>query len=72
MSVTKLENGMISDMFSFDSEYGQYIDAIVIPEQEYAVLTADEIYAMKQQQFDNWVLQMKNQTLINNQQPMTE
>jgi hypothetical protein len=39
--------------FSFDTQYGNFSDAIVLPDDH--TLTDDEIEAMKQQQLNNWL-----------------
>ena len=39
--------------FSFDTQYGMFSDAIVLPDDH--TLTDDEIEAMKQQQLNNWL-----------------
>ena len=43
---------MISIDFEFESEYGVYRDAIVLPDDH--THTDAEIDAMKQQRFENW------------------
>jgi hypothetical protein len=56
MAVNTLDNGWIQDVFQFSHEqYGAYCDAIVLPPEEYNALTADQLAAMKQARFDNWV-----------------
>jgi len=39
--------------FSFDTQYGKFADAIVLPDDH--TLTDVEIEAMKQQRLDNWI-----------------
>jgi len=39
--------------FSFDTQYGVFSDAIVLPDDH--MLTDDEIEAMKQQRLENWI-----------------
>ena len=39
--------------FSFDTQYGTFCDALVLPDNH--TLTDDEIEAMKQQQLNNWL-----------------
>ena len=39
--------------FSFDTQYGSFSDAIVLPDEH--TLTDDEIEAMKQQRLNNWI-----------------
>lgn len=44
---------MIKIDFEFDSPYGVFRDAIHLPDDH--GLTDDQIQAMKQQRFDNWL-----------------
>ena len=44
---------MVTIDFSFDSQYGTFADALVLPDDH--GLTQDEINAMQQQRFDNWI-----------------
>jgi len=39
--------------FTFDTSYGTFCDAIVLPDDH--TLTDDEIEAMKQQRLNNWI-----------------
>jgi hypothetical protein len=39
--------------FSFETQYGMFSDAIVLPDDH--ILTDDEIEAMKQQRLSNWI-----------------
>ena len=55
MAITTMDNGWVSDSFSFDSPYGVFGDSLCMPQEQYDALTADEIAAMKQARFDNWV-----------------
>jgi hypothetical protein len=55
MTVTTLENGLVSDAFSFETQYGQFSDALVMPADEYAALTAEDIDALKQARLDRWL-----------------
>ena len=41
-------------IFSFDTQYGKFCDALHLPEDH--TLTEAEIEAMKQQRLDNWLL----------------
>ena len=61
--MTTLENGYITDRFSFDHQFGTYSDAIVMLEAEYKALSANQIAAIKQQRFDNWVNIIQNPTV---------
>ena len=44
---------MVKIDFSFHSQYGTFADALVLEDDH--GLTQDEINAMQQQRFDNWV-----------------
>lgn len=44
---------MVKIDFEFDSPYGVFRDAIHLPDDH--GLTDDQIQAMKQQRFDNWL-----------------
>jgi hypothetical protein len=44
---------MVKIDFSFHSQYGTFSDALHLPDDH--GLTQDEINAMQQQRFDNWV-----------------
>ena len=54
MSITQLDNGMISDSFEITKDGLTLKDALVMPQEQYDALSAEEIQAMKQQRFDNW------------------
>ena len=53
-----LENGMIQHIFEF-SKSGNgdmtFRDALVMPQEAYDALTPEQITAMKQARFDNWL-----------------
>ncbi|KPK13930.1 MAG: hypothetical protein AMJ56_00310 [Anaerolineae bacterium SG8_19] len=55
MAVTILENGWISDAFVLGDGPLVYSDAIVLPPEQYNALSPDEIAALKQQRYDNWI-----------------
>lgn len=44
---------MIKIDFEFDSQYGVFRDALHLPEDH--GLSDDEVQALKQQRFDNWI-----------------
>lgn len=60
MAVTKIDDVLISDTFLFESKYGSYSDAIVMSEEEYNKLSEEDIAAIKQQRFDNWINHIEN------------
>lgn len=45
--------GMVKIDFEFDSQYGVFRDALHLPDGH--GMTDDQIQAMKQQRFDNWL-----------------
>ena len=55
MAVTLLENGWVSDTFTMGKDPLIYSDAIVMPKEDYDLLKEEEIQAMKQQRYDNWL-----------------
>jgi hypothetical protein len=55
MTVTTLENGQISDAFSFETAYGRFSDALVMTPDEYAALTTEDIDTLKQARLDRWL-----------------
>jgi len=54
MAVITLEDGLISDSFTM-GDAPMFSDALVMTADQYNALTADEIAAMKQQRYDNWL-----------------
>ena len=44
---------MVKIDFEFDSQYGVFRDALHLPEDH--GLSDDEVQALKQQRFDNWI-----------------
>lgn len=54
MAITILDDGSISDSFTMGDAL-TFSDALVMPADQYNALTADEIAAMKQRRYDNWV-----------------
>jgi hypothetical protein len=44
---------MVTISFSFDTAYGTFADALVLPDDH--TLTDAEIEAIKQQRLDNWI-----------------
>lgn len=55
-----IDNGIVTDRFSFDHQFGTYNDALVMSEAEYNALTSDEIEAIKTQRFNKWVDMIAN------------
>lgn len=55
MTVTILENGWISDSFILGESPLLYSDAIVLPPEEYDLLTEEEITMMKEERYQNWL-----------------
>lgn len=41
--------------FQFDTQYGQYCDALILTDEEQAALSDADIETMKQQRLTNWL-----------------
>lgn len=41
--------------FQFDTKYGQFCDALILTDEEFAALSESDIEAMKQQRLTNWI-----------------
>jgi hypothetical protein len=54
MAIKMLEDGRIADEFEIGEEPYVLKDALVMTPDAYALLTPDEIAAMKQARYDNW------------------
>jgi hypothetical protein len=54
MGIVYLEDGRMADEFKIGTEPYVLSDALVMRPEDYALLTADEISAMKQARYDNW------------------
>jgi hypothetical protein len=55
MAIVNLEDGRIADEFEIGQEPNVLRDALVMTSEEYNLLTPDEIAAMKQARYDNWL-----------------
>jgi hypothetical protein len=55
MAIVNLEDGRIADEFEIGQEPNVLRDALVMTPEEYNLLTPDEIAAMKQARYDNWL-----------------
>jgi hypothetical protein len=55
MGIVYLEDGRMADEFKIGTEPYVLSDALVMRPEEYALLTPDEIAAMKQSRYDNWI-----------------
>lgn len=55
MAIIYLEDGRISDQFQIGTDPYIYNDALVMMPEEYEKLAPDEIAAMKQARYDNWI-----------------
>lgn len=55
MAIQILEDGSISDSFEMGDGALRFKDAIVMRPKDYEALTADQIAAMKQTRYDNWL-----------------
>ena len=54
MGIVYLEDGRMADEFEIGTEPYVLSDALVMRPEDYALLTPDEIAAMKQARYDNW------------------
>jgi hypothetical protein len=54
MGIVYLEDGRLADEFEIGTEPYVLKDALVMRPEDYALLAADEIAAMKQARYDNW------------------
>jgi hypothetical protein len=54
MAIVQLDDGRIADQFQIGDEPYVLHDALVMQPDAYALLTPDEIQAMKQQRYDRW------------------
>ena len=55
MAIVQLEDGRIADEFEIGEEPHVLRDALVMTPDAYALLSADDIAAMKQARYDNWI-----------------
>jgi hypothetical protein len=55
MAIVQLEDGRIADEFEMGKEPYVLSDALVMAPADYDALTAEEIEAMKQARYDNWI-----------------
>jgi hypothetical protein len=55
MTIKYLEDGRIADEFDIGEEPYILRDALVMTQESYDALTAEEIQALKQQRYDNWI-----------------
>ena len=55
MAIVQLEDGRIADEFEIGEEPHVLKDALVMRPQDYEALTPEEIQAMKQRRYDNWI-----------------
>ena len=55
MAIVQLEDGRIADEFEMGEEPHVLKDALVMRPQDYEALTPEEIQAMKQRRYDNWI-----------------
>ena len=46
--------------FQFDTQYGQYCDALILTDEEQASLSDADIEAMKQERLTNWLAIIEN------------
>ena len=55
MAIKQLDDGRIADEFELGEEPHVLKDALVMSQADYDALSADEVQAMKQARYDNWI-----------------
>lgn len=55
MAIVQLEDGRIADEFEMGDEPYILRDALVMTPEAYAALTVDDVAALKQARYDNWI-----------------
>jgi len=55
MAIKQLDDGRIADEFEIGEEPHVLKDALVMSQADYDALSADEVQAMKQARYDNWI-----------------
>lgn len=55
MAIKYLEDGRIADEFEIGTEPHVLKDALVMRPEAYAALSEQDIAAMKQERYDNWI-----------------
>jgi len=55
MATVYLEDGRLADEFEIGPEPYVLKDALVMHPEEYALLTAEDISAMKRKRYENWI-----------------
>ena len=53
--INTLDNGYIQHIFEISQDGQTYRDALVMPQEQYDLLSAEQIATMKQARFDNWI-----------------
>lgn len=66
MAIVQLEDGRIADEFEMGTEPHILRDALVMTPAAYEKLTADEIAAMKQARYDNWITFIESSQEVSN------
>lgn len=56
MAIRQLEDGRIVDEFEIGDEPFVLRDALAMAPEDYAALTPEELQAMKQSRYDNWIV----------------
>jgi hypothetical protein len=55
MAIKVLEDGRIADEFEIGEEPHVLKDALIMTQADYDSMTPDEVQAVKQSRYDNWV-----------------
>lgn len=64
MAITILENGWVSDSFVMGEDPLIYSDAIVMPKEEYDLLTIEQLDEMRQIRYNMWLVDITNKPKI--------
>lgn len=55
-----LDRVQVQIVFSVDTKYGSYQDALYINYDEYPNMTQENIEVLKQERVNNWIFQIEN------------
>lgn len=55
MAVKQLDDGRIADDFQIGTVPLVLSDSLIMSPDDYAALTADQVQALKQARYDNWI-----------------
>ena len=55
MAIKQLDDGHIADEFEIGEEPHILKDALIMTQADYDAMTPDEVQAVKQSRYDNWI-----------------